>query len=79
MSERELFEAALDQSPADRAQFLDQACANDPGLRGPVEVLLARHAEAESFLEKPAQPTGVTGAFRPMSEAPKRRRQDPQL
>ena len=68
MSERELFEAALEQTPEDRARFLDVTCAGDPSLRGRVEDLLARHSEAASFLEKPAMEANQTGAFQPISE-----------
>src|SRR5436305_1037592 len=70
MSERELFEAALEHAPAERARFLDEACAGDPELRGQVEALLARHTEAESFLERPAVWAGFTAPFPPVAEAP---------
>jgi hypothetical protein len=51
MTERELFEAALDQEPDDRAAFLDRACAGTPAIRKRLEALLARHEQAGSFLE----------------------------
>ncbi len=70
MNERELFEAALEQAPAERARFLDVACAGDTNLRGSIEALLARHAEAESFLENPAVPVDLTGACRSVAEGP---------
>ena len=35
-----LFAAALQKLPAGRASYLDQACADDPGLRQRVEALL---------------------------------------
>jgi serine/threonine protein kinase/tetratricopeptide (TPR) repeat protein len=55
MTERSIFLAALDRSdPADRAAYLDQACAGDSDLRRRVEDLLAAHAEPGSFLEPPA-------------------------
>ena len=37
MTERELFEAALDQVPADRAAFLDQACGTRLDREPPIE------------------------------------------
>src|SRR5262245_57074923 len=49
-----VFQAALDRSPADRAVFLDQACAGDPRLKPEVGALLACDEEAESFIERPA-------------------------
>ncbi len=51
MTELELFEAALERSPQERAAFLDQACAGDENLRKRLEALLARHEQAGSFLE----------------------------
>lgn len=36
----ELFDAALKLEPGRRHAFLDQACAEDPGLRREVESLL---------------------------------------
>ncbi len=48
---QELFHAALDQAPDDRAAFLEQACAGDRALRDEVESLLASGAEVGSFIE----------------------------
>jgi non-specific serine/threonine protein kinase/serine/threonine-protein kinase len=48
---KELFQSALEQTPAERAAFLAQACPNDAELRREVESLLAHHDEAEGFLE----------------------------
>jgi eukaryotic-like serine/threonine-protein kinase len=70
MRERELFEAALDRTPVERARFLDGACAGDPSLRGRVESLLAQRAESKCFLEKPALAADLTEAYRSISEAP---------
>jgi eukaryotic-like serine/threonine-protein kinase len=50
----ELFHAALGCEPEERAVFLDDACAGDESLRKQVEVLLAAHEEAGSFIEDPA-------------------------
>jgi len=68
MNERELFEAALDKSPAERAQLLDKACADDVDLQKRVESLLAKHDEENSFLEKPAIFQSATKAFQPLTE-----------
>ncbi|HEV3117030.1 MAG TPA: serine/threonine-protein kinase, partial [Gemmataceae bacterium] len=70
MTERELFEAALERAPAERTAFLESACAGDKHLRGRIEALLARHAEAESFLEKPALAQEPTDLYRPITESP---------
>jgi len=51
--QREIFLKALEKSsPAERAAFLDGACANDAALRAEVELLLKHHT-AGSFLENP--------------------------
>ncbi len=51
--EQSIFTEALEKTtPAERAAYLDQACAGDPVLRERVERLLARHEEAGSFLER---------------------------
>src|SRR5205809_960900 len=49
-----LFHSALERAPEERAAFLDQACAGDQQLRKEVEVLIAAHERAGSFIEKPA-------------------------
>ncbi len=46
-----IFGGALDLSaPAERAAYLDRACAGNPGLREEVESLLGAHARAGNFL-----------------------------
>ena len=49
----QLYHAAREQQPGQRHRFLHETCA-DADLRGEVESLLQREAEAESFLEAPA-------------------------
>ncbi len=49
----ELFEAALDLDSPERAEFLNKACAGNPGLRAEVESLLAADEEALEFLKSP--------------------------
>ena len=49
----EVFQAALELAPADRASFLEQECADDPDVRSKVAALLSSHEESGSFLENP--------------------------
>jgi tetratricopeptide (TPR) repeat protein/predicted Ser/Thr protein kinase len=51
---REVFIGAREKEPHRRAQFLDQACADDDRLRAEVERLLANDDEADTFLHTPA-------------------------
>src|SRR5262245_13928597 len=50
----QLFQAALERAPEERAVFINQACGGDDSLRREVEALLASDGEAESFIEAPA-------------------------
>ena len=64
MTEREIFIDALDKgSPAERATFLDAACAGDAALRGRIEALLRSHEGAGEFLNgsAPERLAGVPG------------------
>ncbi len=49
----DLFGAALDLPPEERAAFLDRECRHDPELRREVEALLHANADAGTFLEHP--------------------------
>src|SRR6185295_15877975 len=49
----DIFQAAIDRGAADRAAFLDHACASDPSLRSEVEALIDSHEKAGSFIEAP--------------------------
>jgi eukaryotic-like serine/threonine-protein kinase len=51
---KEVFATALEQDPAKRAAFLDQACANDDALRAEVDSLLEAHEDSGDFIERPA-------------------------
>src|SRR5262245_20076421 len=54
MTEETIFIAALEKgNPAERAAFLEVACAENPGLRQRIEALLASHNDV-AFLRKPA-------------------------
>ena len=55
MTDRDLFIAALDHAdPAERAAWLDEACAGDADCRRRVDVLLRAHDQASKFLAAPA-------------------------
>ncbi len=49
-----LFDEALERAPAERADWLRQACGADAALFAAVENLLAHHSEADAFLSRPA-------------------------
>jgi serine/threonine protein kinase len=50
----QLFHAGLERAPEERADFLDEACADNQQLRKEVEALIAAHEQAVSFIENPA-------------------------
>src|SRR4030042_496414 len=52
-SAKDIFLAALDSEPADRAALLDELCAGDAALRRQVEMLLQVHDQPDSFLDSP--------------------------
>ena len=55
--QKEIFIAAMEiADAAERARFLDGACAGDATLRGRVEVLLRADADAGTFLEPAVVP-----------------------
>jgi WD40 repeat protein/predicted Ser/Thr protein kinase len=55
MGERAIFVEAMEKDdPAERAAFLEEACAGDPDLRRRIEALLRSHATAGDFLDMPA-------------------------
>jgi serine/threonine-protein kinase len=84
MTEETIFAAALEKdSPAERAAYLDEACAGDAALRRQVEELLRAHTADADFLAVPApaqvaaacQSAGpateaLSGARRPPAESP---------
>ena len=70
MSERAIFCEALDlDDPAERAAFLDKACAGDTALRQRIEALLRYHASAGDFLAMPAAQQLAAGADTPARDA----------
>jgi WD40 repeat protein/serine/threonine protein kinase len=66
VDESQVFAGALKLTePAERAAYLDKACAGDSQLRLAVEALLHAHASDPGFLEEPAGPCeGTAGAPR---------------
>lgn len=48
-----IFDRALDLPEAERGAFLDEACGEDAEMRGEIARLLAAHALAGGFIEKP--------------------------
>jgi serine/threonine protein kinase len=62
-----LFAAALQQPPADRAAFLEEACGG-PAVRRRLEALLRAQAAAGSFLEVPAVAPCATVDAAPAAE-----------
>ena len=64
-----LFFAALEKTTAaERAAFLDQACAGDESLHRRVERLLASHSQAGTFLERPVAEAANLAALAPPQE-----------
>jgi eukaryotic-like serine/threonine-protein kinase len=62
MTERDLFLAVLDiPDPADRAVYLDRACAGDSGLRNRAAELLRAHEQSGAFMSHPAGAGTITG------------------
>ncbi|HKE00473.1 MAG TPA: tetratricopeptide repeat protein [Planctomycetota bacterium] len=62
MSAKEVFLDALERSEAERAAFLDRACANDAQLRKDVDALLAAHATSATWLVDRARRVHVPAA-----------------
>src|ERR1051325_2573356 len=67
----ELYYAALEREPRERAVFLDAACGGDEALRGEIESLLAYESRAENFIESPALEVaaGLLAGHQPALEA----------
>ncbi len=66
MGERAIFFEAMEKDdPAERAAFLEEACAGDPDLRRRIEALLRSHATAGDFLDMPAAAQLAAGSGLP--------------
>jgi eukaryotic-like serine/threonine-protein kinase len=65
-----LFHEALARPPAERAAFLEKACAGDDELRREVESLAKSDDDAGSFIEHPALEALAAGiGIRPKTES----------
>lgn len=64
MNEQEIFSAALEHAPEQRAAFLDEACGEDGQLRLQVQDLLRLDKPAEGLFEKPAAEIVATEEIR---------------
>src|SRR5215467_7004426 len=54
-----IFHDLIDQTPEQRASFLEQVCANDPSLKKEVEQLIEAYERSGSFLDSPAAGYGA--------------------
>jgi eukaryotic-like serine/threonine-protein kinase len=71
MVERSIFIAALEKDDAaERAAYLEQACAGDVILRQRIERLLNVHERADRFLNGGAAASGETTDSEPIAECP---------
>jgi len=61
---RELFDAALERKPEDRADFLRQACGSEVSLREEVESLLSAYARSDD-LSRPGMPITASHEHQP--------------
>jgi len=59
---RELFSQALERVPAERGQFLEAACKDEPQIRLQVESLLRAHERAGDFLQPPPKTIVISEA-----------------
>jgi tetratricopeptide (TPR) repeat protein len=71
MNEETIFHEALARPlPAERAAYLEQACADNPALRASVEALLRANEGASQFLASPASAPLVATVDEPITEGP---------
>ncbi len=64
----QVYHAALERAPEERAAYVAQVCADDVTLRGEVESLLQAHQQADGFLA--AQMAGVAAEFAAQPQLP---------
>src|SRR5678815_2202371 len=50
----QLFHAAMERPPEDRAAFIEKVCGSDPDLRRKVDSLVRASEGGDSLLERPA-------------------------
>ena len=63
-SNQDLFHAALNMPPEERAAYLDEVCQGDPTQKEEIATLLDSHDEAHAFLSKEPAPL-PTVSFHP--------------
>lgn len=51
---KEIFNSAQDRPPAERSDYLNEVCRDDPSVREEVEALLTADADNDDFLSSPA-------------------------
>src|SRR5262249_33226671 len=67
----DLFHAALECEPAERAAFLAEACADDPRLLDAVNALLTAHDQSWSLVDKRHASPGTNNTSDPTQRMPK--------
>ncbi len=65
-----LFHAALERAPAERAAYLIEACGEDEAMRREVASLIAAHEQAANFIEQP--PDDVAAGWQASAPLPAR-------
>src|SRR5262245_66521539 len=67
----DLFHAALEREPADRAAFLTEACADDQSLLDAVNDLLAAHDQSWSLMDQRHAAHEIVNTSDPTRRIPK--------
>ena len=65
---KEIFQAALERAPAERPEFVSQACAGDDEMRKEVESLISSDDRSGTFLDAPAYEAAADLLVQPKSE-----------
>ena len=60
---RDIFGEAIDLEESSRRGYVEQACSDDPGLRGDIFAMLERHEQAVAFVDRPVVGGGAMQAF----------------
>src|SRR5580765_1407265 len=67
---KEVFLAALEVAPADRAAWLERECAADAGLHEHLRLMLAAHDAPQSLLDRPGPAEPFASSRSPSFDAP---------
>src|SRR5262245_48716202 len=67
---KELFLAALEVGPEERAAWVERECAADPGLREHLGLMLAAHDAPQSLLDRPGPVEPLAGFLAPGGVGP---------